>query len=400
MLKGDFKFLKNMNEQIVLNLIRENDIISSSELVQATGMRPSTIFNILKDLSNKELVNNLGKGESTDKGGKKPFIWKLNGSAHYVVGLDVESKEIKAVVMNLEGQVITAHSYPMSVAKDLPDLVQNIKLCVDSVIIESKINREKFIGIGIAFAGVINSKAGKIVTTDVIPRLNFDIMTSLEEVMDLPVMIDNNANVAALGAAWVGKGKGFNNSITVLAQFNQNVGGIGIGLILNGELHRGKSSCAGELNKHLPKIRDVLISINNRLEEGHVLRNYCDNISAIDLKVIIEAAKQNDQVANVFIKRLGHIIGTLISTPIALLNPDGLIISGDISELGDLIIEPVRDVIELELLSLTSEALSIVTSVDGYHSVAVGAGCLILHEYFKVPQVSVPRNWENQESDN
>lgn len=400
MLKGDFKFLKNMNEQIVLNLIRENKIISSSELVQATGMRPSTIFNILKDLSAKSLVINLGKGESTDKGGKKPFIWKLNGEAHFVVGLDVESKEIKSVILNMEGQVVTAHNFPKTPARDIETLVSNIKLCVDEVIKESGIEADKFIGIGIAFAGVIDSKAGKIVTTDVIPRLNFDLMSGLDKALDYPVMIDNNANVAALGAAWVGNGKNFRNSITVLAQFNQNVGGIGIGLILNGELHRGKSSCAGELNKHLPKMRDVLISLNNKMEEGHILREYNDNISAIDLKVVIEAAKKEDKVAIELIKRIGHIIGTIISTPIALLNPDGLIISGDISELGNLIIEPVRDVIELELLSLTSEALNIVTSVDGYHSVAVGAGCLILHEYFKVPQVGVPRNWDSQEVEN
>ncbi|OYV85623.1 MAG: hypothetical protein B7Z63_05230, partial [Ignavibacteriae bacterium 37-53-5] len=62
---GDLKLVKSINDRLVLNLIRVNKIMSSSDLVKITGMRPSTIFNILKDMAARSLVINLGKGEST-----------------------------------------------------------------------------------------------------------------------------------------------------------------------------------------------------------------------------------------------------------------------------------------------------------------------------------------------
>src|SRR3990167_9805019 len=72
------RVVKDINEQLVLNLIQENEIISSTDLVKITGMRPSTIFNILKVLSERSLVSFHGKGYSTEKGGKKPYLWRLN----------------------------------------------------------------------------------------------------------------------------------------------------------------------------------------------------------------------------------------------------------------------------------------------------------------------------------
>src|SRR5512147_2940290 len=91
------KVVKDINERVVLKLIQEQDIISSSDLVKITGMRPSTIFNILKELSAKSFVSFYGKGESTKKGGKKPFNWNLNKDAACTIGLDIEVGEMTSV---------------------------------------------------------------------------------------------------------------------------------------------------------------------------------------------------------------------------------------------------------------------------------------------------------------
>jgi N-acetylglucosamine repressor len=98
--------VKDINEQLVLRLVQGHETISSSELVKITGMRPSTIFNIIKELSSKSFVQFYGKGESTDKGGKKPFVWTLNKEAAYTIGLDIEVGEMTSVILDFGGGIV------------------------------------------------------------------------------------------------------------------------------------------------------------------------------------------------------------------------------------------------------------------------------------------------------
>ncbi len=388
MIKGDFSFLKNMNEQIVLNLIRERGIISSSELVNITGMRPSTIFNILKDLTSKSFILNLGKGQSSDKGGKRPFLWKINGEAAYVLGLHVEVGEIIIVVMNLEGEIIARNRMISTPTKYVDDLVNNITTSINSTINKYRIESDKVLGAGIALAGVVNGVEGIVITTDVVPNINFDLMTPLKKKLPFMTVLENNANAAALAAKWVGSGKSNQSFITLLPQLRHGASGLGVGIIINGELYRGKHHCAGEMNQSLPKVGDLLLSVKNKLSEGKLLREYINKPDAIDLDVIINAARENDKAALAYIEKLGHILGRIVSPAIALLNPETLVLSGKIAEFGDMIVGPIRRIIEMEVISMSSDNLDIVTSIYGSDSVCVGAASVILSHFFKVPIVS------------
>jgi DNA-binding transcriptional ArsR family regulator len=97
---GSYKLVRSINGHLVLNLIREHQKISGSELSKMTGMRPSTISSLLKELEGKNLIVNTGKGESTSRGGKRPFLWRINNTVAYVIGVDVEIGEVTSVLMD------------------------------------------------------------------------------------------------------------------------------------------------------------------------------------------------------------------------------------------------------------------------------------------------------------
>jgi predicted NBD/HSP70 family sugar kinase len=381
---GDFRLIRNLNEQIVLNLIRENELISSSKLVKITGMRPSTIFNILKELSTKELVINLGKGESTEKGGKRPFLWKLNNKAAYVIGLDLEIGELTAVVLDLGGEVVAKKIYNIDIIKSLDELSQRINSSVKNILKEVEIKQTQIIGLGIAVTGIVDSNNGIIVMTDVVSDINVPIKM-IRDKYRFPIMIENNANAAAVGAKWVGVAKGCRNFITVLVEFNTHVGGMGIGLVINDELYRGSSFCAGELNNPLINLSTMISSFKYQLGQSDLLKKYETVPEKIDIGIILDAVKKGDKIATSIIVKLGHIIGRSIAKSVGLLNPEKLILIGNIAELGDIILDPIKNVIELEILSLTSDSLEFVTSKHGPYSVAMGAASLILNDYFKSP---------------
>ena len=319
--------VKDINEQLVLKVIQEQEIISSSDLVRSTGMRPSTIFNILKELSAKSFVSFYGKGESTKKGGKKPFIWTLNKGAAYVIGLDIEVGEITSVILDFSGGIIAKRISKLETGKTADELAVNIIRVVDEIIERNNIDRDKILGMGIAFAGIVDFQNGIVIMSSVVPEMNFPLLEKLSSI-PFPVLIENNANAAALGLKWNGNDKPKKNYLTILVEIDKNVSGLGIGIVINDELYRGTSYCAGELYPHLPTFQEILSSIRSRFIESEILKNYTSSLESIDMEFLLKIAKSGDKIAILVFSIIGNIVGQTIAPAVALLNPDTLIITG------------------------------------------------------------------------
>jgi len=378
------RVVKDINEQLVLKLIQEHEIISSSDLVKITGMRPSTIFNILKELSAKSFVSFYGKGESTKKGGKKPYIWTLNKDAAYVIGLDIEVGEITSVVLDFSGGIIAKKNIKFDIGRTVEELAENIIKVVNDTIALNNIDRDRILGVGIAFAGIVDYQNGIVIMSSVLPEMNFPL---LEKLSGLPfhVLIENNANAAALGLKWNGNDKTKTNYLTILVEIDQNVSGLGIGIVINDELYRGASYSAGELYPHLPTLKEILSSIRSRFVESDILVNYSSSLESIDVEFLLETAKKGDKIARLAFSMIGNIVGQTIAPAVALLNPDTLIITGVVSELEDVLIDAVRKEIEMRVISITSNSLNIIADKYHHYSVAVGAASLILEDFFGLP---------------
>lgn len=384
---GDHSLVKSINERLVLNLVRLNKVISSSDLVRITGMQPSTIFNILRDLTSKSLVLNLGKGESTEKGGKKPYLWGLNREAAYAIGVDIEIGQVTVVVLDFGSEIAFKKVYKISSYNALDGLVGELVGVVNDILAELRVDPSKVLGIGVAVAGVVNGDTNVVVMADVFPEVNVFLFDALQKEFPFPVFIENNANASVVGEKWIGVGKDSRNCVNVLVEVDVGVGALGIGFLVNEELYRGSSFSAGEINPSMPDLHDLLLNIRTHLTDGEILKDYDKFPQDIDINIVLDAAKNGDEVAMSFFERLGYQIGRNISRIVAAFNPDMLILSGDIAELGEMIIKPVKEIIDIELLAVTSEVLRIVTSSQGHYSVAIGAACLVLTDYFKVPNI-------------
>jgi len=378
------RVVKDINEQLVLNLIQENEIISSTDLVKITGMRPSTIFNILKVLSERSLVSFHGKGDSTEKGGKKPYLWRLNKEAAYIIGLDIEVGEIASVILDFSGKIIAKKIIKLETGKTLDEFAGTIIKVVNEIITENNIVKEKILGLGVAVAGVVDNQNGIVIMTSVLPEMNFPLLQKLSS-LPFPVLIENNANAAAIGLKWNGYNETRRNFLIILLEIDRNVSGLGIGIIIDGELYRGSSFCAGELYPHLPTLKEILSTMRSRFIEGKILKKYVSSPESIDIEIFIDAVKQGDEIARIAFSKIGDVVGQTIAPAVALLNPDTLIITGVVSEVEDILIESVRKAIEMRVLSITSNTLNIVADKYHHYSVAVGAASLILEDYFRLP---------------
>lgn len=382
---GDIKLVRQVNEKYILNLIRNKKLISGAEIAVITGLRPSTVLNIMNDLEAKNIIIKRGKGESTSRGGKKPTLWKLNSSAFYSIGLDIEINEIKSVILDLNGDVYDKLSVPLTKDKNVKTISKQVTEIVKNLLEKNSIKEEKILGMGIAFAGVIDIEKGLVVKGDIFNEINVPFLNEIKNEFPFNILIENNANAAAIGEKWKGKAYDKKNFMIILLEFDTFVGGIGIGIVINNELYRGASYCAGELNQRLPNIYELLENIKHKLSESEYLNQYSSNLSDVNINVVIEAVKKNDKIALYLINHFGSYIGKLISKSVALLNPESIIISGPLSELDDIIAKPIKEAITIELLSIASEKLEVICSEQGEYSVPIGAGSLILSDFFKLP---------------
>ena len=387
----DFRLIRNINDRIVLNLILENESISGADLARLSGMQPSTISNILKGLKKRDLVNNLGKGESTFKGGKRPFLWEINSSAAYALGLDVEIGQTAIALLGLNGDVKKKKIYKTNGITNPRELSQHLLRSVNDLIKDSGVDLEKILGAGIAIAGIVNRGSGEVMMTDIIPQMNFSITSALQKKYQFPVIAENNANASAIGSKVVGTARGERNFMTVLIKVDAHVSGIGIGLVLNGELYHGTNYCSGEVTPEYPPMYNMISRLRDHFNKGKILKKYLNKIEGLNIRMLIDAANKGDALAIHYFMLLGRLIGSSIAKHIAMINPARVIITGDVAEVGDIILDPIKELVSYELVSVSKESLSIVASKSGRYSVAVGAASIILDEFLKVPAFTTNR---------
>jgi len=131
---GNYRLLKDLNSNVILNLVRTNAPVSGAELAKITGMRPSTVHNILKNLEKEKMVLKMGTGSSTKAGGRRPTLWKIRGNYGYVIGLQIELNEIEVVLVNINSRIIDDQHLIIDRFRSLSDIESKIVEVIDNIL--------------------------------------------------------------------------------------------------------------------------------------------------------------------------------------------------------------------------------------------------------------------------
>ena len=134
---GNYRLLKDINSNVILNLVRTNAPISGAVLAKITGMRPSTVHNILKNLEKEKLVLKIGTGDSTKLGGRRPTLWKIRGNYGYIIGIQIAITEIEVVLVNLNSRIIDSQRLLIEQFNSLSEIDNKIVEILESIPIKS-----------------------------------------------------------------------------------------------------------------------------------------------------------------------------------------------------------------------------------------------------------------------
>jgi N-acetylglucosamine repressor len=386
-LTGNHRLLKNLNSNVILNLVRTKAPISGASLAKMTGMRPSTVQYILKNLEEKGLVLKTGIGDSTKAGGRRPTLWKICGNYGYVVGIQIEINEIQAVLVDLNSQIIAEKKIHIKRFNSLSDIENETVEIIKDLLRVERIDKRHLLGVGVGVSGLVDISNGVIIKTSLLSpsQQPIHLAKSLKKYFDVPVYIENDANAAALAEKWFGKAKEISNIIFTLLVVDRDVFGIGFGLILNNDIYRGANMFAGESDLFTINIKKILKHNCGFKEGSFTIGDQTVNVNELQIHHLLKALEFGNDAAVKFFHETGKIVGEVLVSVINLLDPQMIVIGGEISKAKGHLLESIRSTIQEKSWLIVDRKFQIVESSLFDHSVALGAATIILQKIFQGP---------------
>jgi predicted NBD/HSP70 family sugar kinase len=329
--------LKHLNERTVLDAIRAGAPISRAEISRRAGISKPTVSLALQSLLEAGLVREAGT--SPDGPSYGALFFEPVPEAAFVIGLDLGARFLRGAVCDLGGGVRTRQDIELR-GVDADGALDAIAGLAHSLVAGASLPADRVDGVVLGVPGMVDAAKGTLeLTTPNIPGLEGRAFgAELRERLDLTVTLENDVNLAAVGERWQGVARGVDDFAFL------SIGtGMGMGLVLGGELHRGNHGAAGEVDWALAGISDeVDPSAEGVAALGASVASDTSLGPPYDAREIFAAARSGDAVARTIVDEIARRIAAHIAPVAAVADPALVVLGGGIGSNGDLLLTPVR----------------------------------------------------------
>lgn len=379
---------KNFNKRYSLDLIRFTPGgISRAEIARKMGLTRSAVTPIVTDLLATGLVREAADGPAT--GGRRATLLEINPNRGRVVGIDMGVTHVGVLVSDLSAIIIEEIEIPFDIKKPPRHCLNQIDELLRETLIKSNTSLEEVLSVGIGVPGPLVAESGTVVTPPIMPGWdNYPIRSQLENAWGRPVILDNDAALGALGEWSQGAGRGERN----LAYIKVGTG-VGAGLLLDGNIYRGHTGGAGEighitLRENGPKCACGNYGCLEALAGGQAIarraqaavkagpRTQLETIvpvESITARDVAAAARLGDLVAQKILSEAGSYLGIAIANLINLFNPGMVVVGGGVAQIGDLLLDPIRQAVRERCLRSSAQSVRINSALLGRRSTSLGA---------------------------
>jgi glucokinase-like ROK family protein len=374
----------------VLRLIWEKQRLSRAEIARLGGLSRSTVSEIIKEILPKGLISEMGEGPS--RGGRRPIVLEFKDDACVILGIEMGAAHVGVALTDLRGKVLAWNTQNHPVRDD-PEGTRLViaDLCRRSLSSQAARNRP-LVGLGIAVPCPVDPGQPERLSAVVLPEWKDGL--GLEELvaeLDVPLLVDNDANLGALAENWWGEGQQSEN-----LSYIKVATGIGSGHVINGEIYRGATGVAGEIG-HMAidpagplcvcGLRGCLVTLaggqailarTRELVAASPGSRLASKLDELSIQEVENAALNGDPVALQVVNEAAEYLGTALASLLNLMNPEVLVLGGDFARLGELVLAPLRQRVRSLTLTSSVTAARITASRLGPQSVAVGAATMVL----------------------
>ncbi|WP_077621508.1 ROK family glucokinase [Sediminibacillus massiliensis] len=311
----------------------------------------------------------------------------------YAIGIDIGGTTVKQAIISESGTIIDKWEIETNTANGGISIPDDIWASIEKKLEELAINKDFILGIGAGAPGFVEPSTGIVSIAVNIGWKDFDLKGQLEEKSGLPVLVDNDANIAALGENWLGSGNQADNLVAVTLGT-----GVGGGIISNKLILNGANGTAGEIGhftvepdgapcncgrrgclETIASATGIARLASDVVASGceTILRNYLNDNGKVTSKDVFEAAEKDDQAAIELIEHVTDVLGLAIANTATVINPSKIVISGGVSLAGEQLLRPLRKAFDKHALPRISEACEFVIAELGNDAGVIGAAFLV-----------------------
>jgi predicted NBD/HSP70 family sugar kinase len=307
-------------------------------------------------------------------------LLRLDASAGAAVGVDFGHRHVRVALADLSSAVIAERHVELEVDDDAEIALDTAARLADEVLAEAGIERSRVIGAGMALSGPIDRHTGTV-GSSVIPRwAGVQAGEELSRRLEVPVELDNDANLGALAEVSFGAGRGLSDVVYVMMS-----AGIGAGLVLGGRLYHGATGIAGELGHVRVQPDGAVCRCGNRgcletVASTGALLTLLRPAHGPDLTVrgLLDLVAGEDIAARRLLTDAGRAVGRALADLCNYLNPAAIVVGGDLSPAGSPLLEGIREAIDRYALPGAAEAVEVKAGVLGERAEVLGALAVVI----------------------
>ena len=372
----------------ILDALRSGSASSRADLAKATGLSPSTVSARVDELIAHGHV--LESGEGVSRGGRRPRRLSIRPDAGIVGCIDLGVDRASLGLVDFAGELVAERHVAMDIALGPQRVLEAVVGLLHELIASADLpDGSRLSGLSVGVPGPVASGSARIVSPSRMPGWNgVAVPEILSALVDVPVVVNNDANLMAVGE-FVAGDPTLENQVFVKAG-----SGIGCGIISGGVLYTGSHGAAGDISHvSVPGAPDVQCSCGRRgcldaVASGNALvRQLQENgVDVANVEAMIDLAKDAHPMATRLLREAGSMTGGVLATIVNFFNPDRLVLGGVLSQ-SEVFVASVRSTLYAECLPMATENLEVAVSRLPLAGGLVGAGKVFLDRQFSVAGV-------------
>ncbi|MEU6108763.1 ROK family protein [Streptomyces albidoflavus] len=356
---GDPSLLRRINSAVVLHALRGTECATLTEITRVTGLSRPTVEGVVEGQIEAGLVVEVAAEEgAARRQGRPARRFRFRAEAGYLLGLEIGSHRVSAVLSDLDGRILGTAQKAVLASAPADERLERLRATVADLLRRTGVSRQAVRAVGVGSPGIVEADGTVRLGTALPEWTGLELGERLRRSFRCPVLVENDANTAAVAEHWKGAAAGSDDVVYVMAGLSP-----GAGSLIGGRLHRGFGGAAGEIGAlHLlgrGETPETLLSTNGEplhpLDEQAVAAVFAD---ARDGDAQAQAALDR------FVQRLVHDVAALVLA----LDPEVVVIGGWAAGL-DGVLEPLRKELARYCLRTPRVALSVL----GEAAVATGA---------------------------
>lgn len=375
------------NQAKVMDLIRRAGPISQAQIAKILSLQPSTILRNVTELMDEGFIISSGMVKASAKGGRRATLLELNPKGAYAVGVDIGMEKIITVLVDLSGRVAAEIRKDWTEDEDAQSIMDKVKASIHDIFMTEAAPAERVLGIAVSLPGKVDSEAGvSVYALNLRNWRNVPVASTLEQEFGLPVYVEHDIRAMAFGEMWFGED--CQNMICMGYR-----GGIGLGIVINGEVYRGSNQFAGDVGHVVVDPSGPLCECGRKgcleaLSSEKALLNKFRKLKGpaedapFAIQDVYDAMKQGDQEVLDLIQETAVHMGKVLSDLVRIFDSERLVVGGNRLATSEEFIHFIRKAFQENQPNYADPDLEIQSSHFGEQGIAVGSAAIVISRLF------------------